>query len=66
MTSKTCSEEYIDAVRGALKHLHDPAYLENHPLALSLDFAAQAPDLSRGQLIARTLRLAIEALGGEA
>jgi CheY-like chemotaxis protein len=57
-----CTEEQLVALRNALAHLHDPAYLENHPLAQRLDFVAQAPGASRGQLLRRTLRLSIEAL----
>jgi|YNPNPStandDraft_1061719.scaffolds.fasta_scaffold04661_3 CheY-like chemotaxis protein len=56
------SEEFLEDLRSALAHLHDPAYLESHPFAARLRFVAQAPDLSRGKLLARTLRLAIEAL----
>ena len=58
----TNSVERISELRGALAHLHDPAYLENHPLAARIGFVAQAPDLSQGQLLSRTLRLAIVAL----
>ncbi len=55
-------EELIPDLRRALARLHDPAYLENHPLALRLSAAAQAPGLSSGQALSRILRLAIEAL----
>jgi len=52
----------LTEVRSALSHLDDPARLENHPLAKRLPYVAAAPDLSKGQLLRRTLRLAIEAL----
>lgn len=55
-------EERIPDLRGALAHLHDPAYLENHPLGAHISSVAQAPTLSQGQLLSRVLRLAIEAL----
>ena len=53
---------YVSDLRRALAHLHDLAYLESHPLARRIAFIAQAPTLSRGQLLRRTLRLSIEAL----
>ena len=56
------SEERISGLRSALGHLHDPAYLENHPLTARVRSASQAPALSRGQLLSRILRLSIEAL----
>lgn len=52
----------VSELRSALAHLHDPAYLENHPLARRIALVAQAPDLTRGELLRRTLRLSIEAL----
>jgi len=61
-------EQSLSELRSALAHLDDPPYLENHPLAQRISFIAEAPALSRGQLLRRTLRLAIEALdpGAEA
>jgi CheY-like chemotaxis protein len=56
------SEERISGLRGALAHLHDPAYLENHPLTAQIGSISQAPTLSRGQVLSRILRLSIEAL----
>jgi CheY-like chemotaxis protein len=56
------AEELLSELRSALAHLDDPPYLENHPLAKRLNFIAQAPALSRGQLLRRTLRLVIETL----
>jgi len=53
---------YLAELRSALSHFHDLAYLENHPLARKLSLVAQAPDLSRGQLLRRMLHLAIDAL----
>jgi CheY-like chemotaxis protein len=55
-------EQLILEVRNALLHLDDPVYLESHPLARRLSFVAQTSEPSRGQLLRRTLRLAIEAL----
>lgn len=55
-------EELIAELRSALTHLDDPIRLENHPLTKRISFVAQAADLSKGQLLRRTLRLAIEAL----
>jgi CheY-like chemotaxis protein len=56
------SEEEISDLRKALAHLHDPAYLENHPLVGRVGSVSQAPILSQGRLLSRILRLAIEAL----
>lgn len=56
------SEEYLSDLRKALAHLHDPAYLENHPLVARVSSVSQAPALSQGQLLSRILRLSIEAL----
>ena len=56
----SCPKEFVRQVRTALSHLNNPAYLENHPLAGRL--AADAPALTRGNLLRRTLRLSIEAL----
>ena len=55
-------EEHFSELRNALTHLHDPLYLENLQLARRISFIAQAPHLSRGQNLRRTLRLAIAAL----
>jgi hypothetical protein len=58
------SIEDISDLRRALTHLHDPAYLENHPLALQISSTTQVSELSlsRGQLLSQVLRLSIEAL----
>jgi CheY-like chemotaxis protein len=56
------AEELLSELRSALAHLDDPPYLENHPLTKRLSFISQAPALSRGQLLRRTLRLVIETL----
>lgn len=58
----TISQEHLAELRGALAHLHDLAYLEAHPVTARIDYVAQAPDESKGQLLRRALRLAIEAL----
>ena len=55
-------DDYISELRSALTHLHNPTYLENHPLAQRISFVAEAPDFTRGQLLRRILRLSIEAL----
>ena len=60
--SLTESEEQLAQLRRAIAHLDDPAFLESHPLTEQIGFIAQAPQMSRGQLLRRTLRLAIEAL----
>jgi len=55
-------ETFVSELRRALAHLHDPAYLENHPLAARLSGVSESPGLSSGQLLSRVLRLSIEAL----
>lgn len=55
-------EELLTELHSALAHLDDPPYLETHPLARRLSFVADAPGLSRGQMLRRALRLAIAAL----
>ena len=55
-------ESLLAELRTALAHLHDPAYLENHPLAQRIEVVAQAPNQTRGEMLRRTLRLSIEAL----
>lgn len=54
--------DILSTVRSALAHLDDPVYLEAHPLAREIPFLSQAPVVSRGQLLRRMLRLAIESL----
>jgi CheY-like chemotaxis protein len=55
-------EELIDDLRSALTHLDDPLYLEDHALARRFGPIARSAEVSRGQSLRRTLRLAIEAL----
>ena len=55
-------DNLLSEVRRAVGHLDNPAYLENLPLARRLKAVAQSSDLSRGQALRRTLRLAIAAL----
>ena len=55
-------EKLLAELRSALAHLDEPLRLESHPLAQRLSAIAEAPDISRGQLLRRTLRRAIEAL----
>ncbi len=52
----------LGEVHSALTHLDDPPYLERHPLVNRIPSVAQAPELSRGQALRRTIRLAIAAL----
>ena len=49
-------------LRSALAHLNDPPYLERHPLTRILGFVAESSALSRGRMLRRTLKVAIEAL----
>ncbi len=56
------AKEVLSALRSALAHLDDPIYLENHPLAGRIRFIAEAAPSSRGKILRRALRLAIEAL----
>ena len=55
-------EELTDQLGSALAHLDGPAHLENHPLANRIVLVETEGGLSRGQLLRRALRLAIEAL----
>ncbi len=55
-------EELINDLRSALAHLDDPLYLERHALAERIALVAHSPEIARGQLLRRTLRLAIESL----
>jgi CheY-like chemotaxis protein len=55
-------EELINDLKSALAHLDDPVYLEGHALVWRIDVIAQSPEISRGQLLRKALRLAIEAL----
>jgi len=50
------------AIRSALRYLDDPAHLESHVLARHPSFLGSDPGISRGQLLRRKLRLAIESL----
>jgi CheY-like chemotaxis protein len=54
-------------LRSALAHLNDLTYLESHLLAHRLSFIDESPGTSRGHVLRRTLRAAIEALdpGGD-
>jgi len=62
MPTKTDRNRLHSEVRSALLHLDDPVYLESHPLAQRLFPAPQAADPSRGQMLRRALRTAIESL----
>jgi len=55
-------EELIRELRSALAHLDQPLYLENHPLTKRLKYVAEAADVSRGRVLRRALRVAIESL----
>lgn len=52
----------FEGLRSALAHLNDPAWLEAHPLATRVAAPEGVPELTRGQLLRRTLRMGIEAL----
>lgn len=54
--------DWIPDLRSALAHLHDPAFLENHPLAEHLGIAPATDGLGRAAELKRILRLGIEAL----
>ena len=58
----TDSDSQFEELRSALAHLNDPASLEAHTLAEQVASAKSAHDLTPGQLLRRTLRLAIESL----
>lgn len=53
------SEDYEDLVRDALLHLHDPSYLQTHPLAMR---AAGSGAIARGKWLYRLLLDSIAAL----
>jgi CheY-like chemotaxis protein len=57
--------ELVRLVRGALAHLYDHAYLQNHPLVSMLDPGADADRVTRAQGLRRTLLECIEALRPE-
>ncbi len=53
---------FTQAVRSALTHLYDAAYLQNHPLAFRLSPGPKTDKLTRAQHLRRTLLDCIEAL----
>ena len=55
------SDDFVRDVAGALGHLHDPAWLETHPLARRLHVRGQPPE-TLGRALDRFLRAAIEEL----
>lgn len=55
-------ETLIEELKSALAHLHDPSFLEMHPLAGRIGYCLETADLSTGQRLRRALRLGIEAL----
>jgi CheY-like chemotaxis protein len=58
--------EFVHLVRGALAHLYDPAYLQNHPLVYMLDLDINHDRVTRAQGVRRVLLECIEALRPEA
>ncbi|MHB1294433.1 MAG: response regulator [Anaerolineae bacterium] len=52
----------VGELRGVLRHLHDPAYLENHPLVHRIGASAHLPSVPRGQALQQILKLTIEGL----
>jgi len=54
--------ELLRELRSALAHMDEPLRLENHPLTRRLQYVADAPEVSRGQVLRRALRLGIESL----
>jgi CheY-like chemotaxis protein len=54
--------DFIHGVRGALAHLYDYAYLQNHPLAFRLTPGQKTDEVTRAQHLRRTLLDCIEAL----
>ncbi|MCL6429282.1 MAG: response regulator [Anaerolineae bacterium] len=54
--------QFRNDLRDALAHLHDPAYLESHPLARQLVGPDLPRSLSRGQALRTMLKEAIETL----
>lgn len=57
--------QLVHLVRGALAHLYDHAYLQNHPLVDMLDLDAGTDHVTRAQSIRRTLLECIEMLRPE-
>lgn len=62
LPARTPSLELVRLVRGALTHLYDIAYLENHRLASLLDTGGKLDHLTRAQRLRRTLLDCLEAL----
>lgn len=54
--------EIIRELRSALAHLDQPLYLETHALTKRLAYVAETPEVSRGRVLRRVLRAAIESL----
>ncbi|MCX7682062.1 MAG: hypothetical protein N2508_08900, partial [Anaerolineae bacterium] len=61
----TLDSQLVHLVRGALTHLYDHAYLQNHPLVDMLDLDRGADRVTRAQSIRRTLLECIEMLRPE-
>lgn len=55
-------KEVVSSLRKALAHIDDPAYLESLPYLEQIETSPGNPNLSRGQAIQRTLRIAIDRL----
>lgn len=55
-------EALVEQVKQALEHLYDFSYLERHPLALGIGYAAERTTETAGQRLRREFIAAIEAL----
>ncbi len=62
VSSFSAPEEFAKKVRDVLLHLYDPAYLQNHPLALLLDNTGASNQLVRAQRLRRLILDSFEAL----
>jgi CheY-like chemotaxis protein len=58
--SEAVPRELVRLVRGALSHLYDHAYLENHPLAALVDVSGGVREVTRAQRLRRLLLDCIE------
>ena len=62
LTLETPDSGFAQLVRGALTHLYDPAYLQNHPLVRLLDLDTRCDEATRSQRLRRILIECIESL----
>jgi CheY-like chemotaxis protein len=59
-------KEVLSSLRKALAHIDDPTYLEGLPYLEKIEVGVSNSSLSRGQMIQRTLRVAIDRLAPSA